>query len=131
MSNRKIIKDGGRQRAFPAAFCGGETSLRTLRTGTKHAGNLSAEPVGQLVLRRLGRADPPSQDLRDVEHGDEVTSDREKPFAFGSGIHHRAEVQIRDVADIDDAEHQLRAERNRAIKLDAARFAPTSDRACA
>jgi hypothetical protein len=48
MSNRKIIKDGGRQRAFPAAFCGGETSLRTLRTGAKHAGNLSADGADRL-----------------------------------------------------------------------------------
>ena len=84
--------------------------------GSTHRGD-AHQPVGQLPGRHsLGRrAHAALQHLGDVEDRQEIAGDGEEAFALGGGMSHGADVQVGDVAHIDDAEIEPRAAGHGAV----------------
>lgn len=55
------------------------------------------------------------QYLGEVEHRHEIAGNGEEAFALGGGMRHGADVQVGDVAHIDDAEIEPRAAGHGAV----------------
>ena len=120
-----------RARAWPSRSSRSSYSeLRHVRArlGDEQGGQ-AHHPVGRLPRRHApaDRAQAFLQHRRDVAHRHEVARDREEALAGGGGMHHRAQVQVGDVAHIDDAERQPAATPGSRRPSGAARAGSSGD----
>ena len=124
-------RERGDQPRRRLAFSGSRSSLAELgndladrRVGERGEPH---QPVGQPPGRRAPRrvAEARLQDLRDLARY-EVAGDGEEALALGARVGHGAQVQVRDVAHVDDAEEDVRAGRAARRPACAGRSGPTS-----
>ena len=91
------------------------TAARASATNTA-ARRMAQSGACRVDTRRPSGAQAGLQDRRDGRHRHEVTRDREEALARGGRMHHRAQVQVGDVAHIHDPEHHPRQRGNLAVQ---------------